>query len=60
MGQVADARQAHLQGSGYRRGREGQHIDVGAQLLDGFFVSDPEALFLVDHQKTQVLELHVA
>ena len=57
--QVPDAGQAHLQRARYRRRRHGQHVHVGAQLLDGLFVVDPEALLLVDDEQAQVLELDV-
>ena len=56
QGQVADAGEAHLQRAGDGRGREGQHVDVGAQLLDRLLVGHPEALLLVDHEQAEVLE----
>ena len=55
--QVADARQAHLQRPGDRRGRHREHIDVGLELLDALLVLDAEALLLVDDQQAEVLEL---
>ncbi len=58
-GEVADAGEAHLQGAGDGRGREGEHVDVGPEALDGLLVGDAEALLLVDHQQAQVLELDV-
>ena len=57
--QVPDAGQAHFQRSRYRRGRHGQHVHVGAQLLYRLFVGDAEALLLVHHQQTEILELDV-
>ncbi len=59
-GEVPDPGQAHLQGAGDRGGGEGQHVHVGAQLLDGLLVVDPEALLLVDDQQAQILELEIA
>ena len=56
QGEVPDPGQAHLQGPGDRRGGQGEHVDVGAQLLDGLLVVDPEALLLVDDQQAEVLE----
>ena len=55
--QVADAGQAHLQRPGDGRGRHREHVDVGLELLDALLVLDAEALLLVDHQETEILEL---
>ena len=37
--------------------QKGQHIDAGTALLDFFLLGHPEPLFLVDDQKSQILEL---
>ena len=60
QGEVADAGEAHLEGARDGRGGEGEHVDVGAELLDRLLVRHTEALLLVDHQQAQVLELQVA
>ena len=60
QGQVPDAGEAHLEGAGDRGGGQGEHVDVGAQLLDGLLVADSEALLLVDDQQPEVLELQIA
>ena len=41
-------------------GGEGEHVDLGAQGLDGLFLLDAEAVFLVDDQQAQVGELELA
>ncbi len=47
----------HLQGARDRGRGHGQHVHVGAHLLELFLVLDAEALFLVDDHQPQVLEL---
>jgi len=42
-----------------RRRRHGKHIDFSSHLLDTFFVADAKALFFIDHQQTEVGELHI-
>ena len=54
---LADAGQRHLQGARDRRRRHGQHVDVGAQLLQLLLVLDAEPLLLVDDDQAEVLEL---
>lgn len=39
------------------RGGEGEHMDVGAQLLQRFLVRHAKTLFLVHHDQPQPLEL---
>ncbi|EPJ40697.1 putative Transcription-repair-coupling factor [Streptomyces afghaniensis 772] len=56
-GHLADAGHRHLQRPGDRGGGHGQHVDVGAELLQLLLVLDAEALFLVDDDQAQVLEL---
>ena len=57
--EVADADERHLQRARDRRGGEGEDVDVRLHLLHRLFVLHTEALFLVDDQQAQVLELHV-
>ena len=59
VGDVADAQQAHVQGPGDRRGREGQHVDRRAERLEPLLVLDAEPLLLVDDDQAQVLERDV-
>ncbi len=46
-----------VRGIGVAEKRE--HVDVGAQLLDALLVLHPEALFLVDDQQAEILELEL-
>ena len=55
-GELAQAAHRHLQGARDRGGGEGQHVDIGAQLLELFLVGDAEVLLLVDHHQTEPLE----
>ena len=57
--QVAQARQAHVEGARNGGGGERQQIDVGAQVLEFFLVTHAEAVLLVDHHQAEILELHV-
>ena len=57
-GQVAQAFQRHAQRARDRRGGERQHVDLGAQRLHRLLVAHAEAVFLVDDQQAQALELH--
>ena len=57
---IADARQRHVQRAGDRRGRQRQHIDADEALFKLFLVLDAEPLLLVDDDKAQVLEFHIA
>ena len=50
---LADAGDRHLQGARDRRRRHGQHVDVGAQLLQLLLVLDAEALLLVDDDQAR-------
>ncbi len=56
-GHLADAGDRHLQGARDGGGGHGQHVDVGAELLQLLLVLDAEALLLVDDDQAQVLEL---
>jgi hypothetical protein len=40
-----------MQGTRNRRGGERQDIDLLAEAFDFFFMGDPEAVFLIDHQQ---------
>ncbi len=55
---VAHAGERQLQGAGDRRGGQGQHVDVLAQLLQALLLLDAEVLLLVDDQQAQVAEAH--
>ena len=49
----------HVQGARNGRSRHGQNIHLSAHLLDALFVPNAKALLFVDHQQTEVGELHV-
>lgn len=49
----------HVQRAGYGRGREGQHVHLTTELLYMFLVRDAEALFLVNYEQAQLLELYI-
>ena len=55
--EFAQTRHRHLQGARDRRGRQRQHVHVGAQRLQLLLVGDAEALLLVHHDEPQILEL---
>ena len=57
---VAQPRQAHLQGARDRRRRERQHVDLQLQLAQQLLLLDAEALLLVDDQEAEVLGADVA
>ena len=52
-------REGHVQRPGDGGGGQGQHIHLTEVLLQLLLVLDAEALLLVHHQQTQVLEAHV-
>ena len=54
---LAHARERHLQGARDRRRREGEHVDVGAQLLQALLLGDAEMLLLVDDEQAERFEL---
>ena len=56
---VADAGQCHVQRARDGRGREREHIDRAAHLLDVLLVRHAEALLLVDDEQAEVLELDI-
>ncbi len=49
----------HVQRAGDGCGSQREHVDFGAQLLEVFLVGHTEALFFVNDQQAQVLELHI-
>ena len=53
---LAHAAERELQRARDGRCRQGQHVHVGAELLQPFLVDDAEMLLLVDHEKRQVAE----
>ncbi len=55
--EFAQARHRHLQRARDRGGGQGEHVHIGTQLLELFLVGHPEALFLVDDDETEILEL---
>ena len=58
-GHVAEADEGHVQGAGDGRGGHGEDVYGGAHLLQALFVAYAEALFLVDDEQAEVLELEV-
>ncbi len=56
--QIPHTRQRQLQRARNRRGGQRQHVDVGPQFLQAFFVAHPEALFFIDDQQTQIVKAH--
>ena len=48
-----------MQRAGNGRGAQGQHIHLGAQLLEAFLVPHAEAVFLVNDDQPQVVETHI-
>ena len=49
--------QGHVQRPRNRRGAQGQDVDIGCPGLPFFLLGHAEALFFIDDQETQVLEL---
>ena len=58
-GKIPDAAHCHVQGAGDGGSRQGEHIHPDEVLLQLFLVLYAEALFLVDDDKTEVVELYV-
>src|SRR3546814_21092406 len=56
---LAQARERHLQGARDGRGRQRQHMHVGAKLLELLLVLDPEVLLLVDDHQAEVAEANL-
>ena len=55
--EIAQAFERHAQRARDRRGGERQHVDLGAHRLDRLLVAHAEAVFLVDHEQAEALEL---
>ena len=58
-GKIPDAAHGHVQGAGDGGSRQGEHIHPDEVLLQLFLVLHAKALFLVDDDKTEVVELYV-
>ena len=56
--EIAHAGHGELQRARDRRRRKGQHVHLGAQILQPLLVGDAEMLLLVDDDEAEVLELH--
>ena len=56
---VADARHSHVERARYRCRRQRQHVDVGFEHFELFFVLDAETLLFVKYDQPQIVELHV-
>ena len=56
---IAEADEGHVQGARDGRGGHGEDVDGGAHLLEAFLVADAEALFFIDDEQAEVLELEV-
>ena len=54
---IAQADQRHVQRARNGRGGHGEHVDLRAHLLEALLVAHAEALFLIDDQQAEVLEL---
>ncbi len=57
--EVAQVRHREVQRARDRGGGQGEHVDLGAGLLDPLLVRHAEPLLLVDHEEAEVLEPHV-
>ncbi len=55
--ELAHPRERQLQRARDRRGAQGEHVHLGAQLFQPLLVADAEMLLLVDDQKAEVPEL---
>ena len=58
-GKIPDAAHCHVQCAGNGSGRQGEHIHPDEVFLQLFLVLHAEALFLVDDDKAEVVELHI-
>ena len=57
--EVAQAGQRQVQRARDRRGGQRQHVGLEPELLEALLVLHAEAMFLVDHDQAERLELHV-
>ena len=55
--QITQAFQRHAHGAGNGGGGEREHIDLGPQGFHGLFVAHAKAVFFVDDEQAQVVEL---
>ena len=58
-GEVADAGEAHVEGTGYGGGGHGDDVDIAAEPFELFFGGDAEALLFVDYEQSEVFELDI-
>ena len=58
--QVPQAAERHVERARNRRSRQGQRVDVRAQLLEPLLVADAKAMFFVDDDETEIVESDVA
>ena len=57
---IPDTGHAHMQRSGNRRRRQGQHVHLALHVLDDFLMGHAETLLLVDDQQPQILKPDVS
>ena len=55
----AYARQRKLQGARDRRCSQGQHMHIGAQLLEPLFMRNAEMLLFIDNYQAEIFEFHI-
>ena len=48
-----------MKGSGNRRCRQRQHVNVGTKVFDLLFICHAKALLLINNQKSQIFILHI-
>ncbi len=57
--QLFHAGQRHLQRPRDRRRRQGQHMNIGFQIFEFFFMRNPKMLFFVNNQQPQIAEFDI-
>ncbi len=57
---VLDPREGDVEGSRYGGRRKGENVHVGAHLFQFLLVHDAEPLLLVDDEKAEIPEHHIA
>ena len=57
--QIPQVPHGHVEGAGDRRGGQVQHVHLGTQGLQTFFLLDAEPVFFIDDHQAQILELDV-
>ena len=50
---------SHVQRSRYRRSGQRQNVDIPRDLLDLLLLCNPETLFFIDYQQSEVVECYV-